>query len=273
MEFVIGDEVQLEMKVGDNLLFGGTYKCTNKFPIFAKEDLKPGMVVEFRNGELCMAMPSKNGFIIINSFSFVLLKEYDDNLLSIDRHHKGTDIMKVYGFSGCHYKALDADKGDRELIWERREFKQMTVGEVKKIAEEKIGERIEVVDRLRKDRITVGDNVFTDVDKAINYLKKIKTLKQFTESMNKPKYKAGDKFFFEDLSTIEIPLNSGNGVQKRWMKTPLSNVVGEIKIVFEEDDLSDTKYRVDIEGHESKNIGCVIFTDYILETYGKKINC
>lgn len=174
MEFAIGDEVQLEMKVGDNLLFGGTYKCTNKFPVFTKEDLKPGMVVEFKNGEYAMILPTSKGLVAIEeNDTYTELSSLSNDLKESGVYGDEYSIVKIYGLSKYCFNAHKIEIDHRELLWERKEHRQMTISEIKRIAEEKIGEQIEVIERLRNDRITIGGVVFKDIKEAQAVLNKV----------------------------------------------------------------------------------------------------
>ena len=150
----------------------------DNFFAFTKEDLKPGMVVQHRNGEFSMVMPSDTELILVNENRYIRLCGYTDNLCCFE-DDIDIDIMNVYGFNENYQDALKIVLDGRKLLWERKEPKKMTVAEIKKLVEKITGEKIEVVDRIRKDRITIGESVFTDIDEALEYLKKLSSLKQF----------------------------------------------------------------------------------------------
>lgn len=172
MEYVIGDKIQLEMKVNGKLLFGGTYECVDKFPEFSKGDLKPGMMVECRDGVFAVILPFQSGLSTFTKDGVALnLCRFTDDLKYPDSY--AIDIIKVYGLSENARDMLNFSKEHRELLWERKERRRMTIGEIKRIAEEKIGEQIEVVEELRNDRITIGGVVFTDIKEAQAVLNKV----------------------------------------------------------------------------------------------------
>ena len=261
---VVADSYFVE--VGDEILFVPGLAILSKVPNFTKEDLKPGMVVKLRSGEFKMVAHSNDGLVIINKNNYIRLCGYTDNLLCFE-DNKDIDIMKVYDYKNAYQDAFNITVEGRKLLWERESHKKMTVAEVKKIVEDSIGEQIEVVDRVLNDKIVIKGTEFTDIDKAISYLKKLKTLKQFKTQNYQHKYKVGDKFFFEELSVIEKPF--GSGTCARYVKTPLYNVVGEIKRLLPEND----KYSIEINGYEVEETGILLFDNYILDNYGKKINC
>ena len=107
---------------------------------FTKSDLKDGMVVEQRNGNMYLVLAGmavrKNGRNRIGG--------YDDDLKR--KGYKGGDIVKVYRITpkslGCIEDVFI--KSNLELIWERKESKKMTVEEMRKKLEELTGEQIEV---------------------------------------------------------------------------------------------------------------------------------
>lgn len=178
MEYVIGDKIQLEMKVDGKLLFGGTYECVDKFPEFSKGDLKPGMMVECRDGVFAVILPFQNGLSTLTKDGVALnLCRFTDDLRYPDSY--AIDIVRVYGLSENARTMLNFSKGHRELLWERKELKKMTVSEAKRKLEELTGEEIEIVEKIRKDRIVIGENIFTDINKAIGYLKRLRSLEQF----------------------------------------------------------------------------------------------
>lgn len=107
---------------------------------FTKADLRDGMVVEQRNGNMYLVLAGvavrKNGRNRIGG--------YDDDLKW--EGYKGGDIVKVYRITpeslGCIEDVFI--KSNLELIWERTESKKMTVEEMKQKLEELTGEEIEV---------------------------------------------------------------------------------------------------------------------------------
>ena len=107
---------------------------------FTKADLRDGMVVEQRNGNMYLVLAGmavrKNGRNRIGG--------YDDDLKWAG--YKGGDIVKVYRITPKSLKCIEDVfiKSNLELIWERTELKKMTVEEMRKKLEELTGEQIEV---------------------------------------------------------------------------------------------------------------------------------
>lgn len=159
-------------KVGSELLMGRNTSILGKIPEFTKEDLKSGMVVEYRDGMFAVILPFQNGLSTITEDGTALnLSRFTDDL----RYPSNCDIdiIRVYGLSENARAMLNFSKEHRELLWERKERRRMTIGEIKRIAEEKIGEQIEIVEKLRNDRITIGGAVFTDIKEAQAVLNKV----------------------------------------------------------------------------------------------------
>lgn len=129
-----------------NYHLDGIYNCiwsdamlelVNTTP-FTKADLKPGMVVEYRNGSKAVFI---NG-IFMEKHGWMPISDYYDDLinvrdLSCSSHY---DICRVY-----NSKAFAVDNLFKpeclELIWERKEVKEMTVAEI----EEKLGYKVKVI--------------------------------------------------------------------------------------------------------------------------------
>lgn len=95
-----------------------------------KSDLRIGYLLECRNGELKMLMPTTGQDILIAKhggyYQISALKED----LTTDFSEK-YDIVKVYGFSSYSSSVLDFDKRGRELLWER-DKKEMTIAQIEK---------------------------------------------------------------------------------------------------------------------------------------------
>ena len=108
---------------------------------FTKADLKDGMVVEQRNGNMYLVLAGmavrKNGRNRIGG--------YDDDL-KWKGCYAGGDIVKVYRITPESLRCIEDVfiKSNLELIWERKEPKKMTVEEMRKKLEELTGEQIEV---------------------------------------------------------------------------------------------------------------------------------
>lgn len=108
---------------------------------FTKADLKDGMVVEQRDGNMYLVLAGtavrKNGCNRIGG--------YDDDLKW--KGYRGGDIVKVYRITPESLECIEDVfiKSDLELIWERAEPKKMTVEEMRQKLEELTGEEIEVM--------------------------------------------------------------------------------------------------------------------------------
>lgn len=107
---------------------------------FTKADLKDGMVVEQRDGDMYLVLAG----MVVRKRGYNRIGDYDDDLKCAG--YTGGDIVKVYritpGSLGCIEDVFI--KGNLELIWERKEPKKMTVEEMKQKLEELTGEEIEI---------------------------------------------------------------------------------------------------------------------------------
>lgn len=121
---------------------------------FSKTDLKPGYVVEMRDGRKALILPyrdvrkDKDALILAydspNSCSWDLVDAClsDDLLWKTDSGSKLQDVIRVYGLSNVGGRAISAESvDDRPLLWERKESKKMTVAEVCKA----LGYDVEIV--------------------------------------------------------------------------------------------------------------------------------
>jgi hypothetical protein len=128
---------------------------------FTRDDIKPGYVVQLRNGEFRMAMPvgSSGTQILTNelggrwnylsSWGKDLCKEAlmvgDKYMREMCKEEaKQCDIMKVFGYviGMTNYGRVGELSGDhRPLLWERVEAKKMTVAEIEK----ELGYSVEIV--------------------------------------------------------------------------------------------------------------------------------
>lgn len=96
-----------------------------------KEDLKIGYLLECRNGELKMLMPTSYGTVLISkSHNFYEFDSLKDDLTTT--FSEDFDIMKVYGFSVFNSEALKFNIDKRPLLWERKDRKEMTISEIEK---------------------------------------------------------------------------------------------------------------------------------------------
>ncbi len=108
---------------------------------FTKADLKDGMVVEQRDGDMYLVLAG----MVVGKGEYNSIVGYTDGLKWAG--YKGGDIVKVYritpGSLGCIEDVFI--KSNLELIWERKESKKMTVEEMRQKLEELTGEEIEIV--------------------------------------------------------------------------------------------------------------------------------
>lgn len=109
---------------------------------FTKADLRDGMVVEQRDGDMYLVLAG----MVVRKRGYNRIGDYDDDLKCAG--YTGGDIVKVYritpGSLGCVEHVFI--KCNLELIWERKEPKKMTVEEMRKKLEELTGEEIEVTE-------------------------------------------------------------------------------------------------------------------------------
>lgn len=122
---------------------------------FTKADLKDGMVVEQRNNAMHMVFGDR----IINKFGFNGLETYDECLMDIQFHNKEYDVMKVFKVNTEKVYCLeDILKSDNlELIWERKEAKEMTAEEMRQKLEELTGEKIEIKLSVDDKRVALAN--------------------------------------------------------------------------------------------------------------------
>ena len=108
---------------------------------FTKADLKDGMIVKYRNGEMYLKFGGK----LINNDGFEELSTFDNNLKDVD-FSSDYDIMKIYKLNLTKVYCLKDifNIENLELIWERDVTKHMTADEMRQKLEDLIGEKIEV---------------------------------------------------------------------------------------------------------------------------------
>ncbi len=107
---------------------------------FTKADLRDGMVVEQRDGDMYLVLAG----MVVRKRGYNRIGDYDDDLKCAG--YTGGDIVKVYRITpeslGCIEDVFI--KSNLELIWERTETKKMTIEEMRQKLEELTGEEIEV---------------------------------------------------------------------------------------------------------------------------------
>lgn len=109
---------------------------------FTKADLRDGMVVEQRNGEMYLVLAG----MVVRRGGRNHIGGYDDDLKR--EGYTGGDIVKVYRITPESLRRIEDVfiKSNLELIWERKEPKKMTVEEMRQKLEELTGEEIEVTE-------------------------------------------------------------------------------------------------------------------------------
>lgn len=107
---------------------------------FTKADLKDGMVVEQRDGNMYLVLAG----LVVRKRGYNCIGDYDDDLKVAD--YAGGDIVKVYRITPESLRCIEDVfiKNNLELIWERKEPKKMTVEEMRQKLEELTGEEVEV---------------------------------------------------------------------------------------------------------------------------------
>ncbi len=106
---------------------------------FTKADLKPGMIVEYRDGEKALYI---NG-IFMSEGSWMNDTDYKEDLTYLrTKNNSRLDICKIYS-SKAFVSTKLFDSNCMELLWERKdEAKEMTVAEIEK----ELGYKVKIVD-------------------------------------------------------------------------------------------------------------------------------
>ena len=105
---------------------------------FTKADLKYGYLVELRNGNKAIYMPTTKGdyFDYMSSASCLWVNDYNEDLMCTVKCSKTRDydVVAVYGYSNTGYKTITKEVDDyRELLWRRKdEVKEMTMEDLEK---------------------------------------------------------------------------------------------------------------------------------------------
>lgn len=108
---------------------------------FTKADLKDGMIVKYRNGEMFLKFDGK----LINNDGFEELNTFDNNLKDVG-FSSDYDIMKIYKLNLTKVYCLKDifNIENLELIWQRTKTKCMTAEEMRQKLGELTGEEIEI---------------------------------------------------------------------------------------------------------------------------------
>jgi len=95
-----------------------------------KSDLKNGMVVEQRDGDKLMYLETEDFKGFVSKEDYLGMNELDDNLIDPDGDSE-YDIVAIYQPTGL-FKAQRDQWDDLDPIWERKEYKEMTITEIEK---------------------------------------------------------------------------------------------------------------------------------------------
>lgn len=108
---------------------------------FTKADLRDGMVVEQRDGNMYLVLAEE----VVRKCGYNEMNCYTDDLKC--KGYTEGDIVKVYRITPESLRRIEDVfiKSNLELIWERKEPKKMTVEEMRQKLEELTGEEIEIV--------------------------------------------------------------------------------------------------------------------------------
>ena len=108
---------------------------------FTKKDLKDGMVVEYRSGRMRLVIGNR----LLGEYEYLSFESLDDDLLC--PNDRDFDVVKVYkpGKEVCNIYDLFRCN-ELELIWERKEPKEIPASEAMKILREKFGCEVKLVE-------------------------------------------------------------------------------------------------------------------------------
>ena len=106
-----------------------------------KNNLNTGYIVKLRNNQFMMVMETENNGVILigENESWNQLYNYHNNLMH--SANRDFDIMEVYGFTEVGCRALEISDTHRELLWKRKEKREMTVSEIEAI----LGYEVEII--------------------------------------------------------------------------------------------------------------------------------
>lgn len=122
---------------------------------FTKADLKDGMVVEDRSNNMYMVLGDK----FLNNSRYNNLYGFDKYLSDISFNAPLFDIVKVFvlKIDSIHKIGDVFDYNNLELIWERKEAKEMTAEEMRQKLEELTGEKIEIKLSVDDKRVALAN--------------------------------------------------------------------------------------------------------------------
>ena len=97
-----------------------------------KQDIQLGMVVEYHCGKKALVISVNNEVLFSDTFGYMRLKDYNDDLLVIDRHDDSGkwDIDKVFKVTlGCSIDTM-LNGSFLKLLWERQKEVELTMDEI-----------------------------------------------------------------------------------------------------------------------------------------------
>ncbi len=106
-----------------------------------KQDLKTGMLVQFRNGKVFMVIND----ILVRDGKWISLCSFDKDLNCNSVYHDEFDIMKASKVLNGYLLMptnWNEERLNNNLLWEREETKKMTVSEIQK----ELGYKIEIIE-------------------------------------------------------------------------------------------------------------------------------
>ena len=133
----------LEIEGRSACLDNGFWIGLNKLKLIndmRKEDLKTGMRVELRDGDVRIIMHDvDNEIVMCGNGNANYLDRHDEDMINHGRLSHRLDIIKVYDIPNDIYE-LTNEEAKGYLLWERNEVKEYTMAEL----EEKLGEKIKI---------------------------------------------------------------------------------------------------------------------------------
>jgi hypothetical protein len=97
-----------------------------------KQDIQLGMVVEYRCGKRALVISVNDEILFSDNNSYMRLKDYDNDLLVIDRHNNSDkwDINKIFKVTiGCSINTM-LNGNLFKLLWKRQKEVELTMDEI-----------------------------------------------------------------------------------------------------------------------------------------------
>lgn len=90
--------------------------------MFTKNDIKSGMVIEYRTGERALVVQISDDFVLLDSSCYMPLSSYSENLTVHNTNDRDYDIVKVYTVEasgwGMGIRVIEEDSY-LKIIWNR----------------------------------------------------------------------------------------------------------------------------------------------------------